>query len=77
MDGSVEYFVNYFKTSIMNNVVAENPCTLSDYYHELRDCVVDERRDAEKKALFLHNIEKAYKIVGEEIFGMEEERYGD
>ncbi|MBY6023549.1 hypothetical protein CHN50_10115 [Priestia aryabhattai] len=77
MDGSVEYFVNYFKASIMNNVVAENPCTLSDYYQELRDCVVDERGDAEKKALFLHNIEKAYKIVGEEIFGMEEKRYGD
>lgn len=52
MDGSVEYFVNYFKASIMNNVVAENPCTLSDYYQELRDFVVDKRGMLKRRLFF-------------------------
>jgi hypothetical protein len=75
--GSVDYFTNHFRTCVMNNLTLENPCTLFTNYSYLIEEVMQRGENPEKKDLYLKNVEKAYKIINEEIFGLEEESDGN
>ncbi|WP_394556003.1 hypothetical protein C1N61_33120 (plasmid) [Priestia aryabhattai] len=77
MFGSVEYFTNQFRTCVMNNLIIENPRTLFTHYSYLIEAIIQRGENAEKEFFYLENIEKAYRFINEEIFGMEEKTDGN
>ncbi|MQR88122.1 hypothetical protein GFV16_19785 [Bacillus megaterium] len=77
MFGSVEYFTNQFRTCVMNNLIIENPRTLFTHYSYLIEEIIQRGENAEKEFFYLENIEKAYRFINEEIFGMEEKTDGN
>ncbi|MFJ7365907.1 hypothetical protein ACIQWQ_17585 [Peribacillus frigoritolerans] len=69
MFGSVDYFTNYFKTCIMNNLIEKKPLTLPTYHQKLMKEIVMQGGISEEKEVYLSNLEKAYNKINEELFG--------
>lgn len=61
----------------MNNLIIENPRTLFTHYSYLIEEIIQRGENAEKEYFYLENIERAYKSINEEIFGLEEKNDGD
>ncbi|QDX92236.1 hypothetical protein EEL30_07630 [Brevibacillus laterosporus] len=73
MFGTVGYFTNYFKTTIMNNVSLESPHSLGVVQVRLGNEIKKQKVTEEVKTNYYRNLEKAYKLIKEHVFGMEEE----
>ena len=69
MFGSVDYFTNYFKTCIMNNLIEKNPLMLPAYHQKLMKEIVMQGGISEEKEVYLSNLEKAYNNINGELFG--------
>ncbi|MBG9787052.1 MULTISPECIES: hypothetical protein [Brevibacillus] len=74
MFGTVGYFTNYFNTTIMNNLSIESPTTLEVIYVLLGNEIKQQEVTEEVKTDYYRNLEKAYKLTKEQLFGMEEEK---
>ncbi|OZI13320.1 hypothetical protein CEW92_02015 [Bacillaceae bacterium SAS-127] len=73
MFGTVSYFVNYFKTSIMNNYILVQSESLESIGDQLRNEIKQQHVAPAEQETLLMNLEKAYKLIKEDIFGSEEE----
>ncbi|PCN43169.1 hypothetical protein B9C88_17110 [Brevibacillus laterosporus] len=73
MFGTVGYFRNYFNTTIMNNLSIESPNSLEVIYGLLGNEIKRQDVTEEVKTDYYRNLEKAYKLTKEQLFGMEEE----
>ncbi|SFC66924.1 hypothetical protein [Bacillus sp. UNCCL81] len=69
MFGTVEYFINDFKTCIMNGFCIEPSINLSSYYEQQTEGIKKRLGKSDEKEVHLNNLEKAYKIICEELFG--------
>lgn len=65
MTASTEYYVNLFKTCIMNHLYSSVPCSLEATYSELKK-MIEERIGTNQE---VENLEEAYNLVREEILG--------
>ncbi|MCR8980613.1 hypothetical protein [Brevibacillus laterosporus] len=74
MFGTVGYFTNYFNTTIMNNLSIESSTTLEVIYVLLGNEIKQQEVTEEVKTDYYRNLEKAYKLTKEHLFGMEEEK---
>lgn len=74
MFGTVDYFSNYFRTSLMNNFISENPSNLQENYTELLNDIFQESAKQEVREFYLDNLEKAFKGIQSEIFGWEDNK---
>ncbi len=73
MFGTVDYFMNHFKSCIMNNYILRNSSTLQTNYQWLNTEIKNLNEKTEITATYLRNLEKAYKIINEDLFGWEDE----
>ncbi|WP_100401796.1 hypothetical protein [Bacillus sp. FJAT-42315] len=73
MFGTVSYFVNYFKTSIMNNYSLVQSESLESIGDQLRHEIQQQHVASAEQEILLINLEKAYKVIKEDISGSEEE----
>ncbi|MDN9011429.1 hypothetical protein [Brevibacillus laterosporus] len=73
MFGTVGYFRNYFNTAIMNNLSLESPISLEVMYALLGNEIKRQDVTEEVKTDYYRNLEKAYKLTKEQLFGTEEE----
>ena len=71
MQRTIEYYNNYFKSQILNNMI-NNKDSLEQTYLKLLEEIKLEKIDQESKNHFSRNVEKAYRRSYGEIFGMEE-----
>jgi len=71
--GTIGYFRNYFNTAIMNNLSIESPNSLEVIYALLGNEIKRQDVTEEVKTDYYRNLEKAYKLTKEQLFGMEEE----
>ena len=75
MVGTVEYYRNYFKTQILNNLVGDN-YTLEQLYLRLIEDIKSVNTNQEVYDEFLSNLDKAYKCTYQEIFGEDRQTFG-
>ncbi|MED1798863.1 hypothetical protein [Brevibacillus porteri] len=76
MFGSIEYFTNFFKSSIMNNLIVENPSTMHATYNQLHDEIIKRVDRSEDKERFLRNLDTAFDHMKEILFGLGDENNG-
>ncbi|MED1783842.1 hypothetical protein P4V43_18645 [Brevibacillus fortis] len=76
MFGSIEYFTNFFKSSIMNNLIVENPSTMIATYTQLHDEIIKRVDRSEDKERYLRNLDTAFKHMKEILFGLGDEHNG-
>lgn len=72
MFGSINYFVDTFKTRIMTNYASDAPCSIHNQYTRLLEEISEYAQDFHEKKRCEKNIEKAYKLIRIELFGWEE-----
>ena len=70
---TIEYFRNYFNSSIIINLCIEIPNSLEVIYGLLGNEIKRQDVTEEVKTDYYRNLEKAYKLTKEQLFGMEEE----
>ncbi|TQR37283.1 hypothetical protein [Brevibacillus brevis] len=76
MFGSIEYFTNFFKSSIMNNLIVENPSTMLATYNQLHDEIIKRVDRSEDKERCLRNLDTAFDHMKEILFGLGDENNG-
>lgn len=74
MFGTVEYFTDYLKAQVMHNFSAEQTISLSDCRLNLIEEIHIREDQAKEKKEYERNLEKAYKQVNVEIFGLGEKK---
>lgn len=72
MNGSTQYYIECFKTSIMNRLIENEAMTLSDQYELYKENIEKLEETAELKATYLENLNKAYDWMQLYINGEEE-----
>lgn len=72
MNGSTQYYIECFKTSIMNRLIENEAMTLSDQYELYKENIEELRESADLKASYLESLNKAYDWMQLYIKGEEE-----
>ena len=72
MFGTVEYFVENFKSTIMNNLCSGSTITIKDIYDDLSSKINQVSQNADRDK-YLKNLKKAYVKVQEEFLGKDED----
>ncbi|MFS0592842.1 hypothetical protein AB1L05_14730 [Cytobacillus horneckiae] len=72
MFGTVQYFINSLKSTIMINHSAERACSLQEEFESIKHEIA--ALSIEKATInhYLNNAEKAYSIVRQDVIGWEE-----
>ncbi|MFO1443852.1 hypothetical protein KDN24_11660 [Bacillus sp. Bva_UNVM-123] len=73
--GSVNDFINSFKTCIMDNYNLAESCTIQEKYAQLVREITDRKEGLEETKILMQNVEKAYMIIKQDLFGGEEEEW--
>lgn len=73
MYGTVIYFTEYLKSTIMNNLVVNRTSPLHVSYVRMKHEILSHTESDEKVDVYLSNLERAFKSVREELLGYEEE----
>ena len=58
---------------MMNNLLIEKPSTLQENYSLLTNEIQKQMEEPIIKAQHLQNLEKAFKMISEDLFGLEED----
>ncbi|MCA0983445.1 hypothetical protein LCL89_05185 [Halobacillus yeomjeoni] len=67
--GSVEYFIDQFKSTIMNNFVSSESHSMQETLIRLKEEVDGLEIDKKSKEVFLQNLNLAYRRVLQEVAG--------
>lgn len=73
MYGTVIYFTENLKATIMNNLVIEHTSPLHISYVRLKREILNRKENDERISIYLTNLERAFNDVREELLGHEEE----
>jgi len=68
--GTITYFTEYIKATIMNNFVVNQPSPMQVCYTEIRNEIVDYAENEEEREMYLANFEVAFNDVYHELFGI-------
>ncbi len=72
MNGSTQYYIERFKTNVMNRLIENEAMTLSDQYELYKENIEKLEESADLKATYLENLNKAYDWMQLYIKGEEE-----
>lgn len=72
---SVNDFINFFKTCIMNNFALREPCSIHEMHAQLIAEIRASEVTPEEKEICLQNAERAYRLVKQDLFGRGEEEW--
>ncbi|GIN91333.1 hypothetical protein [Siminovitchia terrae] len=72
---TVDDFIHSFKTCLMNNFASGPSCSIQEKHDQLIAEIRASEVTPEEKEICLQNVERAYRMIKQDLFGREEEEW--
>ncbi|MBD8004062.1 hypothetical protein [Bacillus norwichensis] len=72
---TVDDCIHTFKTCLMNNFVSGQSCSIQEKHEQLIAEIRANEVTPEEKEICLQNLEKAYRMIKQDLLGREEEEW--
>ncbi len=72
---TVDDFIHSFKICLMNNFVSGQLCSIQEKHEQLITEIREYGVTPEEKEICLYNIERAYRMIKQDLLGREEEEW--